>query len=195
MNKRTIITDNTEPPKNYLWHKLSPTGLDLGIYECRDGKWNKIEIGGGGGSGGAENNDRTITLNDVEYIEYTCNGFSESLGDYYDIREKETSENGFSKLLGFDDSIGILYITESTINEIKNKIPEDGNNKELSILLMLKTNTIFRFIASDIKNISIYDLNAGKAVLSEPVSLGQVGIKKFKDYVKAGATQIALLVK
>lgn len=47
MNKRTIITDNTEPPKNYLWHKLSPTGLDLSIYEYRDGKWNKIGIGGG----------------------------------------------------------------------------------------------------------------------------------------------------
>ena len=43
MNKRTIITDNTEPPKNYLWHKLSPAGLDLGAYEYRDGKWNKIE--------------------------------------------------------------------------------------------------------------------------------------------------------
>lgn len=46
MNKRTIITDNTEPPKNYLWHKLSPAGLDLGVYEYIDGKWNKIEIGG-----------------------------------------------------------------------------------------------------------------------------------------------------
>ena len=86
MNKRTIITDNTEPPKNYLWHKLSPAGLDLGIYEYRDGKWNKIETGAG--SGGAENNDRTITLKDIEYIEYTCNGFSSSLGDYYDVCEK-----------------------------------------------------------------------------------------------------------
>ena len=47
MNKRTIITDNTEPPKNYLWHKLSPAGLDSGVYEYRDGKWNKIEIGDG----------------------------------------------------------------------------------------------------------------------------------------------------
>lgn len=193
MNKRTIITDNTEPPKNYLWHKLSPAGLDLGIYEYRDGKWNKVETGAG--SGGAENNDRTITLNDVEWIQYTCDGFSSSLEDYYYIHEKETSENGFSKLLGFDDSIGILYITESTINEIKNKIPEDGNNKELNILLTLKTNTEFRFSISDIKNISVYDSNAGKAVLSRPVSIGQVPIQEFKNYVKAGATQIALLVK
>lgn len=45
MNKRIIITDNTEPPKNYLWHKLSLAGLDLGVYEYRDGKWNKIETG------------------------------------------------------------------------------------------------------------------------------------------------------
>lgn len=193
MNKRTIITDNTEPPKNYLWHKLSPAGLDLGIYEYRDGKWNKIEISGGGSD--AEDNDRTITLNDVEYIEYTCNGFSSSLGDYYDIREKETSENGFSKLLGFDDSIGILYITESTINEIKNKIPEDGNSKELNILLKLKTNTDFQFSTSNIKNISAYDSNAGKAVLSNLVSLGPIDMRQFKNYVKAGATQIALLVK
>ena len=193
MNKRIIITDNTEPPKNYLWHKLSPAELDLGVYEYRDGKWNKIEIGVG--SGGAENNDRTITLNDVEYIQYSCNGFSDSLGDYYDINEKETSENGFSKLLGFDDSIGILYITDSTINEIKNKIPEDGNNKELTILLKLKTNTSFRFITSDIKNINMYNPNKGKAVLSSPVSLGNYSLQEFKANAKAGATQIALLVK
>ena len=193
MNKRTIITDNTEPPKNYLWHKLPPAGLDLGIYEYRDGKWNKIEISEGGSD--AEDNDRTITLNDVEYIEYTCSGFSSSLGDYYDIREKETSENGFSKLLGFDDSIGILYITESTINEIKNKIPEDGNDKRLNILLKLKTNTNFQFLDSNIKNISVYDSNAGKAVLSNLVSLGSIHMQEFKGYVKAGATQIALLVK
>ena len=193
MNKRIIITDNTEPPKNYLWHKLSSAELDLGVYEYRDGKWNKIEIGVG--SGGAENNDRTITLNDVEYIQYSCNGFSDSLGDYYDINEKETSENGFSKLLGFDDSIGILYITDSTINEIKNKIPEDGNNKELTILLKLKTNTSFRFITSDIKNISMYNPNEGKAVLSSPVSLGNYSLQEFKANAKAGATQIALLVK
>ena len=193
MNKRTIITDNTEPPKNYLWHKLSPAGLDLGVYEYIDGKWNKIKIGAG--SEGAENNDRTITLNDVEYIQYSCNGFSDSLGDYYDINEKETSENGFSKLLGFDDSIGILYITDSTINEIKNKIPEDGNNKELTILLKLKTNTSFRFITSDIKNISMYNPNEGKAVLSSPVSLGNYSLQEFKANAKAGATQIALLVK
>ena len=193
MNKQTIITDNTEPPKNYLWHKLSPAGLDLGIYEYRDGKWNKIETGDG--SGGAENNDRTITLNDVEYIQYSCNGFSESLGDYYDIREKETSENGFSKLLGFDDSIGILYITESVINEIKNKIPEDGNNKELQILLKLKANTDFRFFASDIKNINMYNSSEGKAVLSLPIELGNYSLNRLKDYAKAGATQIALLVK
>ena len=193
MNKRTIITDNTEPPKNYLWHKLSPAGLDLGIYEYRDGKWNKIEIGVG--SGGAENNDRTITLKDIEYIEYSCDGFSPSLGDYYDVREKETSENGFSKLLGFDDSIGILYITESVINEIKNKIPEDGNEKELTILLMLKNNTNFRFITSDIKNISMYNSNEGKAILSLPVSLGNYSLTRLKADAKAGATQIALLVK
>ena len=193
MNKRIIITDNTEPPKNYLWHKLSPAELDLGVYEYRDGKWNKIEIGVG--SGGAENNDRTITLNDVEYIQYSCNGFSDSLGDYYDINEKETSENGFSKLLGFDDSIGILYITDSTINEIKNKIPEDGNNKELTILLKLKTNTSFRFITSDIKNINMYNPNKGNAVLSSPVSLGNYSLQEFKANAKAGATQIALLVK
>ena len=193
MNKRTIITDNTEPPKNYLWHKLSPTGLDLGIYEYRDGKWNKIEISEGGSD--AEDNDRTITLKDIEYIEYSCNGFSDSLGDYYDINEKETSENGFSKLLGFDDSIGILYITDSTINEIKNKMPEDGNNKELTILLKLKTNTSFRFITSDIKNINMYNPNDGKAVLSLPVSLGNYSLTEFKADAKAGATQIALLVK
>lgn len=194
MNKQTIITDNTEPPKNYLWHKLSPAGLDLGIYEYRDGKWNKIEIGVG--SGGAENNDRTITLNDVEYIQYSCYGFSTSLGDYYDINETETSANGFSKLLGFDDSIGILYITESTINEIKNKIPEDGNVKELDILLMLKTdNTGFRFVTSDIKNISMYKPSDGKAVLSQPVSLGNYSLMALKENAKAGATQIALLVK
>ena len=193
MNKRTIITDNTEPPKNYLWHKLSPAGLDLGIYEYRDGKWNKIEIGVG--SGGAENNDRTITLKDVEYIEYSCYGFSSSLGDYYDVREKETSENGFSKLLGFDDSIGILYITESTINEIKNKIPEDGSDKELDILLMLKTNTEFRFVASGIKNMNMYNPSDGKAVLSESVSLGNYNLNALKRDAKAGATQIALLVK
>ena len=193
MNKRTIITDNTEPPKNYLWHKLSPAGLDLGVYEYRDGKWNKIEIWDG--SGGAENNDRTITLNDVEYIKYTCDGFSESLGDYYYINETETSANGFSKLLGFDDSIGILYITESTINEIKNKIPEDGNNKELNIQLKLKTNTYFRFLTSDIKNISMYNSNDGKAVLSLPVSLGDYSLNALKADAKAGATQIALLVK
>ena len=192
MNKRTIITDNTEPPKNYLWHKLSPAGLDLGVYEYRDGKWNKIEIGGGGGS---ENNDRTITLNDVKYIQYTCDGFSESLGDYYGINETETSANGFSKLLGFDDSIGILYITESTINEIKNKIPEDGNVKELSILLMLKTNTVFQFLTSDIKNMNMYNPNDGKAILSLPVSLGNYSLNEFKADAKAGATQIALLVK
>lgn len=192
MNKRTIITDNTEPPKNYLWHKLSSAGLDLGIYEYRDGKWNKIEIDGGGG---AENNDRAITLNDVEYIQYSCNGFSTSLGDYYDINETETSANGFSKLLGFDDSIGILYITESTINEIKNKIPEDGNNKELVIRLNLKTNTDFQFLTSNIKNISAYDSNAGKAVLSNLVSLGPIHMQEFKNYAKVGATQIALLVK
>lgn len=193
MNKRTIITDNTEPPKNYLWHKLSPAGLDLGIYEYRDGKWNKIEISGGGSD--AEDNDRTITLNDVEYIEYTCNGFSSSLGDYYDIREKETSENGFSKLLGFDDSIGTLYITESTINEIKNKIPEDGNNKELQIILNLKTNTNFLFSTSNIKNISTYSPSEGKAVLSQSVELGGYSLREFKDKAKAGATQIALFVK
>ena len=192
MNKRTIITDNTEPPKNYLWHKLSPAGLDLGVYEYRDGKWNKIETGGGGE---AENNDRTITLNDVEYIQYTCDGFSESLGDHYGINETETSANGFSKLLGFDDSIGILYITESTINEIKNKIPEDGNVKELSILLMLKTNTVFQFLTSDIKNMNMYNPNDGKAVLSLPVSLGNYSLNEFKADAKAGATQIALLVK
>lgn len=193
MNKRTIITDNTEPPKNYLWHKLSPAGLDLGIYEYRDGKWNKIEIGVG--SGGAENNDRTITLKDIEYIEYSCYGFSVSLGDYYDVREKETSENGFSKLLGFDDSIGILYITESTINEIKNKVPEDGSVKELDILLMLKTNTGFRFVTSDIKNMNMYNPSDGKAVLSQPVSLGNYNLNGLKGAAKAGATQIALLVK
>lgn len=61
MNKRTIITDNTEPPKNYLWHKLSPAGLDLGIYEYRDGKWNKIEIGGGGSELEETNFDDIIT--------------------------------------------------------------------------------------------------------------------------------------
>ena len=61
MNKRTIITDNTEPPKNYLWHKLSPAGLDLGIYEYRDGKWNKIEIGGGGSETEETNFDDIIT--------------------------------------------------------------------------------------------------------------------------------------
>ena len=193
MNKRTIITDNTEPPKNYLWHKLSPAGLDLGIYEYRDGKWNKIETGAG--SGGAENNDRTITLKDIEYIEYTCNGFSSSLGDYYDVREKETSTNGFSKLLGFDDSIAILYIKDSTINEIKNKIPEDGNVKELSILLMLKTNTVFQFLTSDIKNINMYNPSEGKAILSLPVSLGNYSLTGLKADAKAGATQIALLVK
>ena len=192
MNKRTIITDNTEPPKNYLWHKLSPAGLDLGVYEYRDGKWNKIETEGGGG---AENNDRTITLNDVKYIKYTCNGFSESLGNYYDINETETSVNGFSKLLGFDESIGILYITESTINEIKNKIPEDGNVKELSIQLMLKTNTIFEFRTSDIKNMNMYNPSDGKAVLSLPVSLGNYSLTDLKADAKAGATQIALLVK
>ena len=153
----------------------------------------KIEISGGGGD--AENNDRTITLKDIEHIEYTCNGFSSSLGDYYDIREKETSENGFSKLLGFDDSIGILYITESTINEIKNKIPEDGNVKELSILLMLKTNTVFQFLTSDIKNINMYNQSEGKAVLSLPVSLGNYSLTGLKADAKAGATQIALLVK
>ena len=193
MNKRTIITDNTEPPKNYLWHKLSPAGLDLGVYEYIDGKWNKIETGGG--SGGAENNDRTITLNDVKYIKYICDGFSESLGDYYSINETETSANGFSKLLGFDDSIGILYITESTINEIKNKIPEDGNEKELKIQLMLKTNTIFEFRASDIKNMNMYNPSDGKAVLSLPVSLGNYTLNELKANAKAGATQIALLVK
>lgn len=193
MDKRTIITDNTEPPKNYLWHKLSPAGLDLGIYEYRDGKWNKIEIGVG--SGGVENNDRTITLNDVEYVQYSCNGFSESLGDYYGINETETSANGFSKLLGFDDSIGILYITESTINEIKNKIPEDGNDKELDILLMLKTNTGFRFVTSDIKIMNMYNPSDGKAVLSQPVSLGHYNLNALKEDAKAGATQIALLVK
>ena len=193
MNKRTIITDNTEPPKNYLWHKLSPAGLDLGVYEYRDGKWNKIEIEDG--SGGAENNDRTITLNDVKYIKYICDGFSESLGDYYSINETETSANGFSKLLGFDDSIGILYITESTINEIKNKIPEDGNVKELTIQLMLKTNTIFEFRASDIKNMNMYNPSDGKAVLSLPVSLGNYTLNELKADAKAGATQIALLVK
>lgn len=193
MNKRTIITDNTEPPKNYLWHKLSPAGLDLGVYEYKDGKWNKIEIGMG--SGGAENNDRTITLNDIEYIEYTCNGFSSSLNDYYSIREKETSENGFSKLLGFDDSIGILYITESTINEIKNKIPEDGSIKDLKIHLMLKTNTAFQFLTSNIKNMNNYNPNDGKAVLSLPVSLGNYSLNALKADAKAGATQIALLVK
>ena len=193
MNKRIIITDNTEPPKNYLWHKLSPAELDLGVYEYRDGKWNKIEIGDG--SGGAENNDRTITLNDVEYIKYICDGFSESLGDYYSINETETSANGFSKLLGFDDSIGILYITESTINEIKNKIPEDGNEKELKIQLMLKTNTIFEFRASDIKNMNMYNPSDGKAVLSLPVSLGNYTLNELKADAKAGATQIALLVK
>lgn len=192
MNKQTIITDNTEPPKNYLWHKLSPAGLDLGVYEYRDGKWNKIEIDEGGG---AENNDRTITLNDVEYVKYTCDGFSESLGDHYGINETETSANGFSKLLGFDDSIGILYITESTINEIKNKIPEDGNNKELTILLRLKTNTDFQFLTSDIKNISMYNQNDGKAVLSLPISLGNYSLTALKVDAKAGATQIALLVK
>lgn len=193
MNKRTIITDNTEPPKNYLWHKLSPAGLDLGIYEYRDGKWNKIEIGVG--SGGTENNDRTITLNDVEYIQYSCSGFSDSLGDYYNINETETSANGFSKLLGFDDSIGILYITESTINEIKNKIPEDGNEKELKIQLMLKTNTAFKFLTSNIKNMNNYKPNDGKAVLSLPVSLGNYSLNALKADAKAGATQIALLVK
>ena len=193
MNKRTIITDNTEPPKNYLWHKLSPVGLDLGVYEYRDGKWNKIETEDG--SGGAEDNDRTITLKDIEYIKYTCNGFSPSLGNYYDINETETSANGFSKLLGFDDSIGILYITESTINEIKNKIPEDGDNKKLQIQLKLKTNTLFRFFASDIKIINMYNTSDGKAVLSTPVSLGNYSLNALKSDAKAGATQIALLVK
>ena len=193
MNKRIIITDNTEPPKNCLWHKWSHVGLDVGVYEYRDCKWNKIEIGNG--SGGAENNDRTITLNDVEYIKYTCDGFSESLGNYYGINETETSTNGFSKLLGFDDSIGILYITESTINEIKNKIPEDGNVKELSILLKLKTNTVFQFLTSDIKNINMYNPSEGKAVLSLPVSLGNYSLTGLKADAKAGATQIALLVK
>ena len=192
MNKRTIITDNTEPPKNYLWHKLSPAGLDLGVYESKDGKWNKIETGGGGGT---ENNDRTITLNDVEYIKYTCDGFSESLGNYYGINETETSTNGFSKLLGFDDSIGILYITESTINEIKNKIPEDGNVKELSILLMLKTNTVFQFLTSDIKNINMYNPSEGKAILSLPVSLGNYSLTGLKADAKAGANQNTVLDK
>ena len=192
MNKRTIITDNTEPPKNYLWHKLSPAGLDLGIYEYRDGKWNKIETGGGSE---AENDDRTITLNDVKSIEYNCYGFSQSLSDYYSVVEKEDSINGFSKLLYFDDSIGILYITESVINEIKNKIPEDGSVKELDIILQLKNDTSFRFVTSDIKIINMYNTSDGKAVLSYPESLGTKSLMWLKEVAKAGATQIALLVK
>lgn len=191
MNKRTIITDNTEPPKNYLWHKLSPAGLDLGIYEYRDGKWNKIEIGGGSE---VENNDRTITLNDVKSIEYNCYGFSQST-EYYSVIEKEDSINGFSKLLGFDDSIGILYITESVINEIKNKIPEDGDQKELDIVLTLKNDITFRFVTSDIKIINMYNPSDGKAVLSNTQSLGNKSLMWLKEVAKAGATQIVLLVK
>lgn len=66
----------------------------MGVYEYRDGKWNKIEISGEGG--GAENNDRTITLNDIEYIQYSCDGFSQSLGDYYSFfLKKKLQQMGF----------------------------------------------------------------------------------------------------
>lgn len=97
--------------------------------------------------------------------------------------------------MGFDDSAGMLYITESAINEMKSKIPEDGNNKELSIWLTLKTNSTFQFFASNIKNISGYNPSAGKAILSNARQLGEFSIQEFKDYAKAGAIQIALLVK
>lgn len=97
--------------------------------------------------------------------------------------------------MGFDDSIGILYITESVINEIKNKIPEDGNQKELDIVLTLKNDIAFRFVTSDIKIINMYDPSDGKAVLSYPESLGSKSLMWLKNVAKAGATQIVLLVK
>lgn len=96
--------------------------------------------------------------------------------------------------MGFDDSMRILYITESVINEMKNKIPEDGNQKELSIELKLKDYGSYIFSTANIKTINVYNSSDGKAVLSNPFELG-ISLNEFKDAAKAGATQIALLVK
>ena len=81
MNKRTIITDNTEPPKNYLWHKLSPAGLDLGIYEYRDGKWNKIETGGGGSGGQAAVHAARGSPPGLRGSDYHCGPGGEGAGE------------------------------------------------------------------------------------------------------------------
>lgn len=109
MNKRTIITDNTEPPKNYLWHKLSPAGLDLGIYEYRDSKWNKIEISEGGGSSEVEepNFDNIIT------------GFYKGDKDWnstYTYEEYKLT-NDISNLIK-KESNGIYAVNQNKINQV-----------------------------------------------------------------------------
>lgn len=95
MNKRTIITDNTEPPKNYLWHKLSPAGLDLGIYEYRDGKWNKIEIGMG--SSEVEDDNWYYSLKDLEEFKITQWDMDSYADPHYigeiDVTDQIISEN------------------------------------------------------------------------------------------------------
>lgn len=98
MNKRTIITDNTEPPKNYLWHKLSPAGLDLGIYEYRDGKWNKIETGMG--SSEVEDDNWYYSLKDLEKFEI----------------EKWSMDN-----YGDPNSGGVINVTDQIVSENKDK--------------------------------------------------------------------------
>lgn len=94
MNKRTIITDNTEPPKNYLWHKLSPAGLDLGIYEYRDGKWNKIEIGMG--SSEVEDDNWYYSLKDLEEFKIT-QWDMDSYGDSHYVGEIDVTDQIISE--------------------------------------------------------------------------------------------------
>lgn len=94
MNKRTIITDNTEPPKDYLWHKLSPAGLDLGVYEYRDGKWNKVEIGG---SSEVEDDNWYYSLKDLEKFaiwKFEMNNYGDpnNIGEI-DVTDQIISEN------------------------------------------------------------------------------------------------------
>ena len=107
MNKRTIITDNTEPPKNYLWHKLSPAGLDLGVYEYRDGKWNKIETGVSGSETEETNFDNIIT------------GFYKGDRDWdstYTYEEYKLT-NDVSNLIK-KESNGIYAVNRNKINQV-----------------------------------------------------------------------------
>lgn len=74
---------------------MSPAGLDLGVYEYRDGKWNKIEISGGGGEVG--DNNWWYSLKDLENFEVQ-KWSMDDYGDYkiigtIDVMDQIVSEN------------------------------------------------------------------------------------------------------